>query len=158
MTELPVRDSITDMGQQLDQFQLDTLAFLDHAGGRAVVADPMGARKTGTILSWLERANVLNALIVAPSSVHMHWIREASKFHPYAGQYHGAGSKDKRIAAMERAIETAELDHLPALYVTTYESMKIDQFNLRKANFDCVVFDEGHKLKGRRTQGDLGFE
>ena len=41
----------------LDTFQHESLDFLDHARGRAVLADPMGARKTGTTLSWLARSH-----------------------------------------------------------------------------------------------------
>src|SRR5262249_27836922 len=46
-------------------------------------------------------------------------------------------------------------DSYGKLYITTYESMKNDQHALLKAGFDCVVFDEGHRLKGRRTQTAL---
>jgi SNF2 family DNA or RNA helicase len=134
----------------LDPFQLDTLAFLDHARGRAVIADPMGARKTGTILSWLSTTPCSTVLVVAPSAVHGHWAREAAKFYPEASVHHGTGSKVHREAERLRAsyADSAE----PSLYITTYESMKADQHAIELARFDTVVFDEGHALKGRRTQ------
>jgi SNF2 family DNA or RNA helicase len=148
------------MGLQLDDFQHDTLSFLDHARGRAVVADPMGARKTGTVLAWLAQLaegrdtsgglprNADRTLVVAPSSVHGHWAREAERFFLFAVVRHGSGSKAKRAAALD------DVQHIlnPTLYITTYESMKQDQYAIERANFESVVFDEGHRLKGRRTE------
>ena len=133
----------------LDKFQLDTLAFIDRAGGRAVIADPMGARKTGTTLYWLAGSGDRRVLVVAPSAVHRHWFREADRFWPAAMHHHGAGTKEKRLnhLAACKADET-----WPELYVTTYESMKADQLTIEKVPWDCVVFDEGHKLKGRTNQ------
>jgi len=136
----------------LDPFQFETLAFLDQAQGRAVVADPMGARKTGTILSWLAASpRSTLTLVVAPSSVHGHWFREVEKFFPRAVPFLGMGTPKKRNGALDLAADHA-CRHVPALYVTTYESMKQDEARLRRTLFDTVVFDEGHKLKGRRTQ------
>lgn len=136
------------MELELDDFQRDTLRFLDHASGRAVVADPMGARKTGTILAWLEQSDDVNrVLVVAPSSVHGHWGREAERFASDFDVLHGSGSKAKR----GKALDDVQC-HAHSIYVTTYESMKQDQHAIEKAQFDTVVFDEGHRLKGRRTQ------
>lgn len=133
---------------QLDQFQLDALSFLDHAGGRAVLADPMGARKTGTTLSWLERTEqVMRTLVVAPASVHGHWAREAARFAPTFDVFVGRGTRAQRHAAFDGAANA-----FPSLYITTYESLKEDQHRIVEAGFETVVFDEGHRLKGRRTQ------
>lgn len=130
----------------LDAFQQDTLSFLDHAHGRAVIADPMGARKTGTVLAWLAHRTVQHTLVVAPSAVHGHWAREAGKFFPWAEAFTGRVSKQRRTDALDDAIATE-----PSIYITTYESMKQDQHALQNAGFDAVVFDEGHRLQGRRT-------
>lgn len=140
------------MTPELDPFQRETLDFLDAAGGRAIVADPMGARKTATTLTWLERfaprweVPPLRVLVVAPSAVHGHWFREASRFAPSLVHLNGRGTKKQRIAALNHN------DTDPFIYVTTYESMKQDEAEIRGAGFGAVVFDEGHKLKGRRTQ------
>lgn len=143
------------MGQSLDTFQLDTLKFLDRAHGRAVVADPMGARKTATTLTWLDetfaKCNYERALVVAPSSVHGHWAREAGRFTLFT-VLHGTGTKSQRTKALELAAQPLFDEGRPKLYITTYESMKQDQHALKLAKFDAIVFDEGHKLKGRRTQ------
>jgi SNF2 family DNA or RNA helicase len=129
---------------QLDQFQLYTLAFLDKAGGRAVIADPMGSRKTGTILTWLSSAPCGRVLVVAPTSVHRHWAREAERFYPEATVAIGQGAK--RHKALTEVMTGAH-----PLYITTYESHKLDQDDLL-GQFDTVVYDEAHRLKGRTTQ------
>lgn len=133
--------------EQLDAFQRDTLAFISRAHGRCVIADPMGARKTGTTLAWLAAQDIHRTLIVAPSSVHGHWEREAARFYPDAVAYHGTTAGERN-----NALICSQSDKHPTLYITTYESMKGDQQKLLDAHFDTVVFDEGHKLKGRRTQ------
>lgn len=133
----------------LDSFQLDTLDFLDKASGRAVIADPMGARKTGTTLAWLQRSDAERVLIVAPSAVHRHWEREAARFASHfevCTPKNGKSSKDNRYRAIERT------KHQPSIYITTYEAHKLDQDVLLTAGFDTIVYDEGHRLKGRRTQ------
>ena len=131
----------------LDHFQQEALSFLAHADGRAVVADPMGSRKTGTVLAWAAQWPVARLLVIAPKAVHGHWAREAAKFHPRAIVQVGKGSKAKRLKAI---MDVA--GPYPQLYITTYESMKADQAHLLAAKFGAVVFDEGHKLKGRTTQ------
>jgi len=132
----------------LDQFQLDTLSFLDHARGRAVLADPMGARKTGTTLAWLATQAVRHTLVVAPSAVHGHWAREAHRYYPKAHVISGQGAGAQRHLKLEGVLHDSE----PVLYIVTYETMKQDQHKITVLNFDAIVFDEGHRLKGRTTQ------
>jgi SNF2 family DNA or RNA helicase len=133
----------------LDNFQYDVLDFMDAAKGRCIYADPMGARKTGTTLTWLDKQPIRRVLVVAPSAVHGHWAREAERFYLGADVYCGTGTVKQRATA--RAGVTTGGVGFPALYLTTYESMKQDEPELLALKFDAVVFDEGHKLKGRRT-------
>lgn len=124
-------------------FQTDALAFFDATDGRAIYADDMGGRKTATTLAWLSR-NADRTLVVAPRSVHGHWAREAERFHPNAVVLTGTGTKTQRIGRLCMLDGTS-------VYITTYESMKQDEALLLAAKFDAVVFDEAHRLKGRRT-------
>jgi SNF2 family DNA or RNA helicase len=135
---------MTDTIPELDSFQVRTLAFMDKADGRLVLADPMGARKTGTTLSWLWMRSVPRTLVVAPTAVHGHWTREARDFYPEAEVFVGRGPKRTEQLAAAAARE-------PSIYITTYESMKLDEALIKAAKFTAVVFDEGHRLKGRRT-------
>lgn len=113
----------------------------------------MGARKTGTVLAWLQ-AERASTLVVAPSCVHGHWAREAARFYPDATvlKVSGTSTKKKRLDLLEQFLLDDNLNPQAFIYITTYESMKADQHELHKAPFDAVVFDEGHRLKGRRTQ------
>ena len=136
------------MTPTLDPFQHEVLDFLDASSGRAIYADPVGARKTGTTLSWLNRAGVGRTLIVAPKTVHGHWAREAERFFPAADVWLDARTKEQRWADIS---DVAHESITPTIYITTYDSMKIDEDRLKAAKFGTVVFDEGHRLKGRRT-------
>lgn len=143
-----LRPVTTVLVPELDPFQHDTLRFLDHAQGRAILADPMGARKTGSVLAWLASCGTAaHVLVVAPSAVHGHWGRETARFHPSATVLRGTGTRAKRQESLKSALEADGA----VVYVTTYESMKADQHAIVLAGFDTVVFDEGHRLKGRRT-------
>lgn len=138
----------------LDPFQLEVIDFINHADtpGRAIYADPVGARKTGTTLSWLaDNPDLKKALIVAPRAVHGHWFREALRFYPQLEvrtTRPGAAAETRRRLAI---LDAETPGH--AAYITTYESMKADvEYLRRKGMFDTVIFDEGHRLKGRRTE------
>lgn len=136
---------------QLDWFQEDVLTFLDNAEGRAIYADDMGGRKTGTTATWLERhPECRRILIVAPKAVHVdHWIKELRRYAPSIVPWRGRGSKASRL----RDIDTvAHASFVSVAWVTTYDSMKGDEKELIAGRFDTVVFDEGHRLKGRTTQ------
>lgn len=126
----------------LDRFQLEAVDFFDSANGRVIYADPMGARKTGTTLSWLAHAPVGHTLVVAPSSVLGHWVREAARFYPEAPAQLYRGTPLKREQMRWRI--PSEHD----LWVTTYGTLAQDSEHLA-GRFDAVVFDEGHRLKGR---------
>lgn len=138
------------MSPTLDPFQHEVIDFFNANGGRGIYADPVGARKTGTTLSWLaDNADLKRTLCVAPKAVHNHWRREAAKFYPELVVLHGK-TKGQRHDAIE-SVRDGSYDLGRCMYVTSYESMKEDEERLIRARFDMVVFDEGHKLKGRRT-------
>lgn len=134
----------------LDPFQYEVIDFFNANGGRGIYADPVGARKTGTTLAWLaDNPDLKRILVVAPKAVHLHWQREAAKFYPAVVPMHGK-TKVKRHEAIAN-IANGAMALNPVMYVTSYESMKEDEQLLKKAGIQCVVFDEGHRLKGRRT-------
>lgn len=134
---------------KLDWFQTDAIRFMGEAEGRVILADAMGGRKTGTTLSYLCGIRPQAALIVAPKAVHGHWVREANRFWPEALPVIGAGTKGVRKRRL-----TFRAAHIAGslFYITPYESMKADESEILAVGFDTVVFDEGHRLKGRRTQ------
>ena len=130
---------------QLDAFQHEVLDFMTANAGRCIYADPVGSRKTGTTLTWLESSPAHRVLVVAPKAVHGHWEREAERYAPKLVVSRGL-TKVQRHTALQYLIDGSD-----GLYITTYESMKGDEELILKAKFDTVVFDEGHRLKGRTT-------
>lgn len=144
---------VTAQGRSLDPFQEETLRFLDEHSGRALIADPMGARKTATTLAWLatkgDPFKPWTILVVAPASVHGHWASEA---HEWAWAHDVdivRGDPEQRIKLLE--LPTSG-DGCGRIIIMTYETAKIEEHRLAKMHLDCVVFDEGHRLKGRTTQ------
>jgi SNF2 family DNA or RNA helicase len=111
----------------------------------------MGGRKTGTTASWLRQSPARRTHVVAPKSVHVtHWYNELQRWWPEAVVWIGRGTKALRLHNIDAA--TQVFDDRPSVYVCTYDAMKADEAELLRAKFDAVVFDEGHKLKGRTTQ------
>lgn len=136
------------MQPTLDQFQHEVLEFMDATAGRCIYADPVGARKTATTLTWLaQQADLPRTLVVAPKAVHGHWAREAARWFP-AAEWGGVGCtrEDRHIG-----YDLARGATSPLIQVTSYESMKQDEKQILATKFHTVVFDEGHRLKGRRT-------
>lgn len=133
----------------LDTFQHEAVDFFDAARGRVIYADPLGARKTGTTLSWLDHASPGRTLVVAPKAVHGHWLREAARFFPDARTVHYQGSPAQRAKLLD---EFGGESLQPIIAITSYATMSNDVAYFAKKNLlGAVVFDEGHRLKGRRT-------
>jgi SNF2 family DNA or RNA helicase len=132
----------------LDDFQEEAISFIQASGGRAIYADDMGGRKTGTTATWLDREpGAQRVLVVVPRRVHVtHWINEVRRFAPrFVALYRGQGTPAQRMDRLGALMEHG------GVYVTTYDAMRADENGLVHAKFDTVVFDEGHKLKGRTT-------
>jgi len=136
------------MQPTLDNFQHEVLDFMDATAGRCIYADPVGARKTGTTLTWLsQQTDLPRTLVVAPKAVHGHWRREAARFFPAAEVGMPGRTREDRHIGYDLAHGATN----PLIQLTTYESMKLDEKQIIAAKFQTVVFDEGHRLKGRRT-------
>lgn len=107
-------------------------------------ADPPGSGKTPVGLSWLKAHGTARALIVCPSNVVRHWERLADIWYP--GQVVTAVPKgtapSKRATAFMRSFD---------IYVTSYSLFTADAERLALADWDAVIFDEAHRLRGRKT-------
>jgi SNF2 family DNA or RNA helicase len=132
----------------LDPFQHEVVSFMDVTAGRCIYADDVGGRKTGTTLTWLsQQTDLPRTLVVAPKAVHGHWRREAARFFPAAEVGMPGRTREDRHIGYDLVRGATD----PVIQLTTYESMKLDEDKIIRANFQTVVFDEGHVLKGRRT-------
>lgn len=63
-------------------FQRAGVKWIDDRNGRAFDADDMGAGKSPTALGWLalRRERALPALVLAPATLRVNWVRETAKF------------------------------------------------------------------------------
>jgi superfamily II DNA or RNA helicase len=127
----------------LRPYQLDGLTWLRRmacwAPG-AVLADDMGLGKTVQALAFLLERGGGPALVVAPASVNVNWMREAARFVPSIpfAMYRGSG----REAVLEELVSRGH-----GAIVTSYELLHRDRNALSEVAFDLVIFDEAQALK-----------
>jgi len=141
---------------ELDPFQHTTLRWLDYNAGRGCIADPVGSRKTATTLTWLAQQaspfEPLDVLLVVPGSVFGHWSRQAQEW-AFGFDFDSCiGTPLKRAKIRE---QQRSGDGCGRIICTNYSLMLRSMHHLERMKFNAVVFDEGHRLKGRTTQTAL---
>jgi superfamily II DNA or RNA helicase len=125
------------------------LWFLHEIGSGGVLADDMGLGKTVQTLALLlavksEDAKIegkhkpFKALIVAPTSVVINWLREMDKFAPSLRHalWHGAERR-------ERQDELEDAD----VVVTSYALLRRDEEMLKEIDWRYVIVDEAQQIK-----------
>ena len=127
----------------LHEYQWDGVAFLYRSSG-ALLADEMGLGKTVqtavALAILLHRHNAVNrALIVAPASLTLNWMKEISIWAP--------SITARRVTGGARAREAYYLLPIPVL-VASYEQIRFDALDRVPARtFDIVVLDEAQRIK-----------
>ena len=126
------------------------LKHLTERGFGALLADDMGLGKTIQTIAWLLKRREVSggslALIVAPVSVTMNWVREIAKFAPslkvmlHQGKGRLAGSSFIRAAK--------KFDVVVAGYPLFVKDFRI----LADAGFDALVLDEAQLIKNPDTR------
>ena len=120
------------------------LMRLSHWGAGGCLADDMGLGKTIQALAvLLERASGGPALVVAPTSVCLNWIAEASKFAPTL-RVTELRSGDRE--AMVRSAGPRDV------LVTTYGLMQNEQESLSSIRWHTIVLDEAQAIKNMWTK------
>lgn len=133
---------------QLRPYQVDAVRFLA-VRGRSLLALPPGAGKTAIVSSVLanDRTPGLAVLIVCPTGpVMFHWRDEIEEWGGGHQAAVGTGPKERRAATRQRAVETG------TFLILGYETFRQDAAALTAIEWDCVVFDESHRLKNRQSQ------
>lgn len=127
----------------LHEYQWDGVAFLYRSSG-ALLADEMGLGKTVqtavALAILLHRHDVVNrALIVAPASLTINWMKEIAAWAP--------SITARRVTGDARAREAYYLLPIPVL-VASYEQIRFDALDRVPAGtFDLVVLDEAQRIK-----------
>ena len=85
-------------------------------------------------------------LIVPPASLKYQWENEIAKFTDYqALVIDGTAAKRKKQYA------TFAMSDIP-FCIAGYETVRGDIESIKAMDFDCVILDEGHRLRNRKTQ------
>jgi SNF2 family DNA or RNA helicase len=122
-----------DLNAELRPYQREGVAWLSalrDTGLGGILADDMGLGKTLQTLAVLRG----RCLVVVPKSVIFNWRAELTKFRPSlrVAVYHGSGR---------------ELDEQADVTLTTYAILRLDQEELTKVEWDCIVLDEAQNIK-----------
>jgi superfamily II DNA or RNA helicase len=141
----------TGLHAQLRDYQLDGLAwmqFLREYDLGGILADDMGLGKTVQTLAHIlteKEAGRLTcpALVIAPTSLMMNWVEEASRFTP--------GLKVLLLQGKER-IELFDQIEQADLVLTTYALLPRDEEKLREHEYHLVILDESHYIKNTRSK------
>lgn len=129
----------TDGDPKLRPYQrvdVEFLAWLKRGG----VFNQQRTGKTPTILKVLEKIEVNNSIIIVPASLQLNWqkeIREWLGVDPIL--YKGTPKKRRELP-------------LEGIVVVSYDTFRADRERLIEAKWECVILDEGHRLRNRKTQ------
>jgi len=140
----------TDVGERLAgmlpeglkpyPYQLAGAAFVDAAGGRALIGDQMGLGKTIQAILWLLlHPEARPAVLVVPAVVSTNWVDEINKWAP--------GETVQRIKTGKQ-----KLDPKASCYVVTYDLARRRVEELKALAPKALIFDECHYLKNYKAQ------
>ena len=153
--------TLESAGVKLRPYQMEGVAwlrFLQTVRLNGALCDSMGLGKTlqsllGIALSHVDLEESLNpiSLVVCPSSVVGHWVKEVERFFP--------GKKVFQVfslagPAKERSLQWDEISRNANLVVTNYSVLRSDIEKLSKMKWHYCILDEGHLLKNPKT-GEL---
>ncbi|MDH3326980.1 MAG: DEAD/DEAH box helicase [Gammaproteobacteria bacterium] len=129
------------------------LARIAHWGAGACLADDMGLGKTIQALAiLLTRAHLGPALILAPTSVCMNWIAEATRFAPTLKVHRfGTGNRQKMLD------QAGPFD----LIVCSYGLLQVESKRLAEVTWTTVVADEAQAIKNsasKRAKAAMGLQ
>lgn len=127
---------------------VDWLQFLRKGGLAGILADEMGLGKTVQALAHVlieqtEGRLTTPALIIAPTSLVVNWLREAERFAPTL-----------RVLVLHGPDRADRFSRIPEhdLVITTYSLLGRDHAVLHEQNWHMVVLDEAQVIKNPNAQ------
>eukprot|EP01018_Ginkgo_biloba_P007663 Gb_18673 [translate_table: standard] len=169
-------------GGTLHPYQLEGLNFLRFAwlkGTHVILADEMGLGKTIQSISFLaslaEENVSLPHLVVAPLSTLRNWEREFATWAPHMNvvMYVGAAQAravirqyefyfPKKVKPMKKHKGKKKSVSVPKqskqerikfdVLLTSYEMINLDTATLKPIKWECMIVDEGHRLKNKDSK------
>ncbi|MBT9168108.1 MAG: RNA polymerase-associated protein RapA [Syntrophomonadaceae bacterium] len=137
------------------RFYQRTMANFGVEAKRYINGDDRGLGKTLDAIAVAELAKAKKVLIVCPGYLKLGWIREIKKW-TGDSSYITQGGRDKRTQTIK------EYFNSPARFMTVnYEMIRSNEHvggypELLLYPWDMIIFDEAHRLKGRRSQWTEG--
>ncbi|XP_050891252.1 CHD3-type chromatin-remodeling factor PICKLE isoform X2 [Lathyrus oleraceus] len=163
-------------GGALHPYQLEGLNFLRFSWANethVILADEMGLGKTIQSIAFLAslfKENVSPHLVVAPLSTLRNWEREFATWAPqmnvimYCGSsqargiireyefYFSKNETNKKVKS-KKTVTTNKLESIKFdVLLTSYEMINLDATWLRPIKWECMIVDEGHRLKNKDSK------
>ncbi|CAA6661665.1 unnamed protein product [Spirodela intermedia] len=165
-------------GGSLHPYQLEGLNFLRYSWSKSthvILADEMGLGKTIQSIAFLAslfEENISPHLVVAPLSTLRNWEREFATWAPQMNvvMYFGSSQarsvireyeffypqdkfkKNKKMKSSKDLNEKRERQTKFDVLLTSYEMINMDSTSLKPINWECVIVDEGHRLKNKDSK------
>ncbi|CAI9092629.1 OLC1v1027924C1 [Oldenlandia corymbosa var. corymbosa] len=163
-------------GGSLHPYQLEGLNFLRFAWSKqthVILADEMGLGKTIQSIAFLAslfEENVCPHLVVAPLSTLRNWEREFATWAPQLNVVMYVGSSQARAVIREyefyfpkklknkkkksgQIVTESKQDRIKFdVLLTSYEMINLDTVTLKPIKWECMIVDEGHRLKNKDSK------
>lgn len=143
-------------GSRILPHQWDGAQFLASAS-RAILGDKMGLGKTLTAVAALDLVDSTRALVIAPSDITSNFHREIKRWAPHRAVVNLRGmTKAERQMTLKMAAMLK-----PLVVVINYEAWRKDNSlldTLVEMQFDTVIADEAHTIKGTSTNAFKGVK
>ena len=124
---------------------------LSELGFGGILADDMGLGKTIQVITFVLSKRSKKTLIITPTSVLYNWKDEFERFAPNVrvGLVHGTKAQRDKILS-----EIKKYDVL----ITTYGTLKNDEKEYEKLQFDYCIIDEGQNIKNPTSKTTLSVK
>ena len=124
---------------------------LSELGFGGILADDMGLGKTIQVITFVLSKRSKKTLIITPTSVLYNWKDEFERFAPNVrvGLVHGTKAQRNRMLS-----EIKKYD----VFITTYGTLKNDEKEYEKLQFDYCIIDEGQNIKNPTSKTTLSVK
>ncbi|XP_070682745.1 CHD3-type chromatin-remodeling factor PICKLE isoform X1 [Malus domestica] len=164
-------------GGTLHPYQLEGLNFLRFSWSKqthVILADEMGLGKTIQSIAFLAslfEEKVSPHLVVAPLSTLRNWEREFATWAPQMNVVMYVGSSQARAVIREyefyfpknhkkikkkksgQIVSESKQDRIKFdVLLTSYEMINLDSTSLKPIKWECMIVDEGHRLKNKDSK------
>ncbi|KAF9197606.1 hypothetical protein BGZ49_001880, partial [Haplosporangium sp. Z 27] len=148
-------------GGTLKDYQMDGLNWLRYNHWKnvnSILADEMGLGKTIQMVAFVttlfHQLRAFPCLIVVPNSTLTNWVREFAKWAPDLRVVAYYGPQTSRSVVRDHELFHRGTHDLKChVVVTTYEMIvnPVDSALFRKNSWECLVVDEGQRLKNENS-------